>query len=158
MKTGADNSASCCGRRISIAPIWIEVVPMKTGTAGEARTSQSLEIARLQRALAESEASARKKVAELELLYHSLPIALAVFDRDIRFLRVNDEVSKVDGIPAAAHIGLRIREVAPDFANAAEGYLRKVFQTGESISHVELQGGTLQKPDALRKWLCNFYP
>jgi two-component system, cell cycle sensor histidine kinase and response regulator CckA len=131
---------------------------MKTGTAGEVRTSQSLEIARLQRALAESEASARKKVAELELLYHSLPIALAVFDRDMLFLRVNDEVSKVDGIPAAAHIGLRIREVAPDFANAVEGYLRKVFQTGESISHVEMRGGTLHNPGTVRDWLCSFYP
>ena len=131
---------------------------MKTGTAGETGTSQSDKIARLQRALAESEASAWKKVAELELLYRSLPIALAVFDRDMCFLRVSDEVSKVDGIPAAAHVGLLIWDVAPDFANAAEGYLRKVFQTGESISNVEMRGATLRHPDAVRDWLCSYYP
>jgi len=33
-----------------------------------------------------------------------------------------------------------------------------VFQTGEPVSSVELQGGTLHAPDAVRKWLCSFYP
>jgi two-component system, cell cycle sensor histidine kinase and response regulator CckA len=111
-----------------------------------------------QNALAESETRARRQFAELDLLYRSLPVALAVFGRDMRFLRVNDAVSKFDGLPVAAHIGLTVREVAPDFANAAEGYLRKVFQTGGSVSNVELHGGTLQEPAAVRKWLCGFYP
>src|SRR5260370_32455592 len=55
-------------------------------------------------------------------------------------------------------MGLSIREVAPDFANAIEDRLRKVFETGEHVSNVELQGVTLQEPDHLRKWLCSFYP
>jgi PAS domain S-box-containing protein len=80
--------------------------------------------------LADSETRGRQQFAELNLLYRSLPVALAVFGCDMRFLRVNDEVAKFDGLPAAAHIGLTLREVAPDFANAVEGYLRKVFQTG----------------------------
>ena len=109
-------------------------------------------------ALAESEARARQQFAELDLLYRSLPVALAVFGRDMRFLRVNDEISKFDGIPVAAHVGLTIWEVTPDFANAAEGYLRNVFQKGEAVSNIELQGGTLQEPDTMHKWLCNFYP
>ena len=109
-------------------------------------------------ALAESETRARQQFAELDLLYRSLPVALAVFGRDMRFLRVNDEISKFDGIPVAAHVGLTIWEVTPDFANAAEGYLRNVFQKGEAVSNIELQGGTLQEPDTMHKWLCNFYP
>ncbi len=109
-------------------------------------------------ALAESETRSRLQFAELDLLYRSLPVASAVFGRDMRFLRVNDEVSKVDGIPTAAHVGLAVREVAPDFADAIEGHLRRVFQTGEPVSNVELQGGTLHEPDAARKWLCSFYP
>ena len=111
-----------------------------------------------QSALAESETRARQQFAELDLLYRSLPIALAVFDRDMRFLRVNDEISKIDGLPTTSHAGLTVREVAPDFANAVEGCLRKVFQTGESVANVEVKGGTIQKPDAVRKWLCSFYP
>src|SRR5216684_6160573 len=109
-------------------------------------------------ALAESETRARQQFAELDMLYRSLPVALAVFGSDMRFLRVNEEVSKVDGIPTAAHVGLAVREVAPDFADAIEGHLRRVFQTVEPVSNVELQGGTLHEPDAARKWLCSFYP
>ena len=116
------------------------------------------EAKQVQNTLAESETRARQQFAELDLLYRSLPIALAVFDREMRFLRVNDEVAKFDGIPAASHAGLTLREVVPDFANAVEGCLRKVFQTGEPVSNAELRGGTLQKPDAVRKWLCSFYP
>jgi PAS domain S-box-containing protein len=110
-----------------------------------------------QDALAVSEARSRQQSAELDLLYCSLPIALAVFDRNMRFLRVNDQVSRIHGIPAA-HRGLTIREVAPDFANALEDRLRKVFETGEHVLNVELQGRTLQEPDHVRKWLCSFYP
>ncbi len=109
-------------------------------------------------ALAETQNRSLRQFAELDLLYRSLPIALAAFGRDMRFLRVSDEISRVDGIPTAAHVGLAVREVAPDFADAIESYLRNVFRTGEPVSNVELQGGTLHEPDALRKWLCSFYP
>jgi two-component system cell cycle sensor histidine kinase/response regulator CckA len=111
-----------------------------------------------QSALAESEMRARQQFAELDLLYRSLPVALCVFDRDLHLLRVNEETSKMDGIPVASHLGLTLAEAAPDFAPAVEGHLRKVFQTGESTSNVELQGATLQHPDVVRKWLCSFYP
>jgi len=136
--------------RISRLPVALKRAIGEKALRDEAKQTQN--------ALAESETRARRQFAELDLLYRSLPVALAVFGRDMRFLRVNDAVSKFDGLAVAAHIGLTVREVAPDFANAAEGYLRKVFQTGGSVSNVELHGGTLQDPAAVRKWLCGFYP
>jgi two-component system, cell cycle sensor histidine kinase and response regulator CckA len=111
-----------------------------------------------QAALAASETRSRQQFVELDLLYRSLPVALAVFDRNMRFLRVNDEVSRADGLSPSAHIGLTLREVAPDFAKPLESHLQKVFLTGEVVSNVEMQGGTLQKPDALQNWLCSIYP
>src|SRR5467141_442371 len=136
--------------RISRLPVALKRAIGEKALRDEAKQTQN--------ALAESEARARQQFAELDLLYRSLPVALAVFGRDMRFLRVNDEISKFDGIPVAAHVGLTIWEVTPDFANAAEGYLRNVFQKGEAVSNIELQGDTLQEPDTMHKWLCNFYP
>jgi len=109
-------------------------------------------------ALLESESRARLQFTELDQLYRSLPLSLSVFDRQLRFLRVNDAVSKVDGIPVAAHAGLSLREVAPDFAGVIEKYLRKVFQTGEPVANVDMRGGTLHEPGAVRNWLGSFYP
>ena len=105
-----------------------------------------------------SETRDRQQLAELDLLYRSLPLSLAVFDRQLRFLRVSDAVSKADGIPVAAHLGLRLREVAPDFANVIESHLQTVFQTGEPVANVEMRGGTLHEPGVLRSWLGSFYP
>ena len=136
--------------RISRLPVALKRAIGEKALRDEAKQTQN--------ALAESETRARRQFAELDLLYRSLPVALAVFGRDMRFLRVNDEISKFDGISVSAHVGLTVREVTPDFANAAESYLRKVFETGEAVSNIELQGGTLQKPDTMHKWLCNFYP
>ena len=136
--------------RISRLPVALKRAIGEKALRDEAKQTQN--------ALAESETRARQQFAELDLLYRSLPVALAVFGRDMRFLRVNDEISKFDGISVSAHVGLTVREVTPDFANAAESYLRRVFQTGEAVSNIELQGGTLQKPDTMHKWLCNFYP
>jgi two-component system, cell cycle sensor histidine kinase and response regulator CckA len=136
--------------RISRLPVALKRAIGEKALRDEAKQTQN--------ALAESETRARRQFAELDLLYRSLPVALTVFGRDMRFLRVNDEISKFDGISVSAHVGLTVREVTPDFANAAESYLRKVFQTGEAVSNIELQGGTLQKPDTMHKWLCNFYP
>jgi len=113
---------------------------------------------RAQDALAQREALTHQQFAELDLLYRSLPIALAVFDRDMRFLRVNDQLSRVDGVPVAAHTGLTLREVAPDCAKLVEGCLQKVFETGKPILNVEMRGVTLRKPDAVQKWLGSFYP
>ena len=136
--------------RISQLPVALRRAIEENGLRGHPKPAQNYP--------AVSETQDRQQLAELELLYRSLPIALAVFDRDLRFLRVNDEVSKFNGIPAAAHIGLTVREVAPDFANGVEGHLRKIFQTGEPVSHVELQGGAPKTPGAIRTWLCSFYP
>jgi len=136
--------------RISQLPIALRRAVDENVLRGQSRQAQNPP--------ANRETRDRQQLAELDLLYRSLPIALAVFDRDLRFLRVNDAVSKVDGIPTAAHVGLTLREVAPDFANAIEGCLRKVFQTGGPVPNIELAGGTLHEPGVVRKWLCDFYP
>jgi CheY-like chemotaxis protein len=59
---------------------------------------------RAHRALAESETRSGLQFAELDLLYRSLPVALAVFGRDMRFLRVSGYSQDSENIaPATAN-------------------------------------------------------
>ena len=95
---------------------------------------------------------------QLDLLFHSLPLAVCIFDQNLRYLRVNDTVSKVDGIPVEKHPGLTVRDVAPDAADFIENILHAVFRTGEPATNIEWQGATLNQPDVVRKWICSFYP
>ena len=53
-------------------------------------------------------------------LYDSAPIGLAFFSRDYRYLRINDELAAINGVPVEDHIGRTIRDVLSDQAPAVE--------------------------------------
>jgi PAS domain S-box-containing protein len=111
-----------------------------------------------ERALRRSEQLARKQLAELETLYDTAPIGLAMFSRDLRFLRVNDRLAKINDIPAEQHIGRTPRQIVPALANQVEPLLRKVLETGEPVLGVEIEGETPKAPGVLRTWREHFYP
>ena len=116
------------------------------------------ENARAHQALAESETRAREQFAELEQIYRTAPIGLAVYGPDLRYLRVNEQLARFNGLAAERHAGLMTRDVNPDVAKAVEPYLRRVFSRGESILNVEIQGATHSQSGALRTWLASFHP
>src|SRR5271163_4921799 len=53
---------------------------------------------RAHKALAESEARAREQFAELEQIYRTAPIGLAVYGPDLRYLRVNEHLARINGV------------------------------------------------------------
>jgi two-component system cell cycle sensor histidine kinase/response regulator CckA len=116
------------------------------------------ENSRAHQALAESEARAREQFAELEQVYRTAPIGLAVYGPDLRYLRVNEHLARINGLPAEQHVGLMTRDVNPDVSRAVEPYLRRVFSRGESILNVEIQGTTQAQSGAQRTWLASFHP
>lgn len=107
--------------------------------------------------LAASEAESRARAAEIEAIYAAAPIGLCVLDRSLRFVRVNEQLAKINGIPAAAHIGRRVREVVPDLGEMAEATLRRVLE-GEVIRGLEFVGKTLAHPGIERAWRNNWEP
>lgn len=44
-------------------------------------------------------------VATLEALLQHAPVGFAFFDTQLRFIRVNEMLARIDGIPAAEHSG-----------------------------------------------------
>ena len=109
-------------------------------------------------ALKESERRARGQLAELETLYHTAPIGLAMFSRDLRFVRVNERLAKMNGIPAEQHIGRTPRQVVPGLTFEAESLLRQVMETGKPTPCVEVEGETRIAPGVRRTWREQFYP
>jgi len=109
-------------------------------------------------ALAESEARVRQQFAELDVLYRTAPIGLAMFDRECRFLRVNEHLSKLNGIPIDAHIPHKIAEILPLMGPQLESTVAKVFETGEPQLNVEICGKHrgLDEPDTC--WLVSCFP
>jgi two-component system, cell cycle sensor histidine kinase and response regulator CckA len=109
-------------------------------------------------ALADSEARARQQFAELDLLYRTAPVGLAMFDRECRFLRVNEHLGKINGIHPAAHIPHKVAEILPLIGPQVESTVAKVFETGEPQLNVEISGKLhdLKEPGCC--WLMSCFP
>ena len=116
------------------------------------------EVERAREALHEREATARTRLAELEAIYDSAPVGLCVLDRDLRFLRINERLAEINGVPAAAHLGRTVREVVPGIADVAEKELRRVMETGEPALDIEIVGQTAAQPGVTRVWVEQWLP
>ncbi|AFY37922.1 response regulator receiver modulated CheB methylesterase [[Leptolyngbya] sp. PCC 7376] len=94
----------------------------------------------------------------LEFLYRNAPVGLALFDQNLRWLRLNQEVADIDGVSISAHIGKTPREILPAIGDQVEALLTQVIQTGEGLFNVSIHGITPADPHIERDWLANYYP
>lgn len=108
--------------------------------------------------LRESQQHLQRQLAEIESIYQSAPIGLTVLDQELRFVRINQRLADINGLPIEAHLERTVREVLPDLADAAEQLLRPVLETGEPLLNVEIQGETPAQPGIKRTWLEHFLP
>ena len=113
--------------------------------------------ARAQAALQQSEERARQQLSELEAIYRAVPVGLCVFDTSLRYQRINEQLAKMNGIPAAAHVGKSVSEVVPSLYQQANRALRQVLETGQNY-HGEFCGDTAAQPGAMRYWDQSWFP
>jgi PAS domain S-box-containing protein len=123
-----------------------------SGTHYDLSARRASEAARLR-----SEADARQRLSDLETLYRSAPLGLAQFDPSLRFVRVNEALAEMNGVPVEAHLGRSVWDLVPDLREAAEPLLRRVL-AGETVTGVELSGETPKAPGVRRDWVEQFYP
>ena len=95
--------------------------------------------------------------AELEYLYETIPVGLTLLDKDLKYLKINDLLAQINGIPAEEHIGKTLGEVLPELAERLEPIYRRVFDTGEPIHNVEIHGTTPAAPNVERDWIASYY-
>jgi signal transduction histidine kinase/putative methionine-R-sulfoxide reductase with GAF domain len=96
--------------------------------------------------------------ALLDSLYGSAPIGLGFWDRELRYVRVNDALARINNRPAADHVGRPLVEVIPQLAHVIEPIARRVLDTRRAVVALEMTGGTPDDPDAARHWLASYYP
>ncbi|MBT8339714.1 MAG: response regulator [Desulfatitalea sp.] len=108
--------------------------------------------------LRESERQIRTQLAELEQLYAAAPVGLALVDRNLRIVRINEKLAEIDGFSVQAHLGKSIDEVVPELSDRLDPIYQQVLQTGEPVVDIELHGTTAKQPGVERDWLGNYYP
>ncbi|MEW6220775.1 MAG: CheR family methyltransferase [Thermodesulfobacteriota bacterium] len=101
---------------------------------------------------------ARQRLAEIEDLYRSAPVGLGVLDRELRFVRINERLAEMHGIPAPAHIGKRMRDLLPELAEVAGPMLRRILTTGQPQEDIEIVSETPAQPGVKRSFLEQWLP
>ncbi|MER6250135.1 SpoIIE family protein phosphatase [Streptomyces sp. NPDC001584] len=101
----------------------------------------------------------RDSLAALQSLFTQSPIGLATLGTDLRFLRVNDALARMNGVSAAEHLGKRLTEVVPGVnALALEATMQQVLDRGTAVVDVRRTGRTPADPENDRTWSCSYAP
>ena len=111
---------------------------------------------RSQEALRGKSEEAERQRAEIETVYRTAPIGLALFDtKDFRYLRLNDLQADFFGLKPEQVVGRTLTEMAP-----IEG-LKELFDQvlgGEPVINYSLEGTLVTDPDSYRYWTVSYFP
>jgi signal transduction histidine kinase len=115
-------------------------------------TSEKFDHEALQRKTEEAE----RQHAELETIYRTAPIGLALFDtQDYRYLRLNDRQAAFFGLTPEQIVGRTVTEMAP-----IPG-LKELFdqvRDGKPVINYPLEGTLVTDPNEYRYWTVSYFP
>jgi C4-dicarboxylate-specific signal transduction histidine kinase len=142
--------------------VWLpEEIELVTAVA--LRCWESVERSRLLRQLQDEREAllgktteAEQQRAEIETIYRTAPIGLALFDLDgYHYLRLNDRQAAFFGLKPEQILGRRVTEMAP-----IEG-LKELFDQvarGEPVINFPLEGTLVTDPTDYRYWTVSYFP
>jgi PAS domain S-box-containing protein len=120
------------------------------------RTATAVDNALLYRQAQEAFRTAEDSSALLEALLGTAPIGLFFLDAELRYVRVNEALAKMNGVPVEGHLGRRPDEAVPELGRHSVSYLRRVLETGEPETEIELEWDA---PGLGRRYrLGSYYP
>ncbi|MBE7182305.1 MAG: PAS domain-containing protein, partial [Terriglobus roseus] len=87
----------------------------------------------------------------------------AFFDREFRYVRVNQALADTHGVPVSVHMGKRLRDLMPptaslDVAEQKERWIGHVFTSGKAAHDCQITGEMPGRPGEQREWRDTFYP
>jgi PAS domain S-box-containing protein len=102
---------------------------------------------------------AQDSLAVVDAIFGAAPVGLAFMDTNFCYVRVNEALARINGLPGDEHLGRSLRAVlGEELARTIEPYHRHVIETGEPILDLAVEGRTAAEPDEVRNWLVSYYP
>lgn len=144
---------------LSPFPLTVPVVAAQN-EAGELLTSFNAMVSEIEL----RRRSTQETLNLLDTMLRTAPIGFAFYDREYRYVRINDRLAKMHGVPVDKHIGQRLRDILPGASEGmqptvaeSERMLAQVFRTGENVAEHELRG---EMPGEIhgRIWLASYFP
>jgi len=106
----------------------------------------------------EQQRTAQRRRAEIEAIYATAPVGLCFNDANLRYVRVNQQLADINGVPVEQHIGRTVRDLLPELADQLEPIYQQVIDSAEPMINLEVSGMNSAQPGVLRTWLSSYYP
>ena len=122
------------------------------------RVAIALDNARLYAEAQQALSQTSESFALIDSLLEASPLGICFLDREMRFIRINQVLAELNGLPAAQHLGADFRELFPESAVEFAPIIKQVLETGQPVLNVEISGESKGKPGYFGHWLANYYP
>jgi PAS domain S-box-containing protein len=123
------------------------------------RAAISVDNARLFRDAEGSRQQAQESLAVVDAVFAAAPVGLAFMDTNYRYVRVNEALAAMNGVPVEQHFGRTLRDVlGEELAAEIEPLHRQVLETGEPVLDLDIARALPSTPDETRNWLVSYYP
>jgi PAS domain S-box-containing protein len=108
--------------------------------------------------LVTAERTARESEAELNAYFDASPVGMVVVDRQLRYLKANQQIVEMTRVPTDVRIGKSVRELLPELVDVLEPLYQQVFATGQPILKFDLSRESPDSPGELRSYQLSFFP
>jgi len=98
----------------------------------------------------------RQRSQEIETLYRTAPVGMAMIDRNRRFLRVNQHFADLAGHSVDALMGRTLSDMLPTLADRIQGAIGEAFDKAKEIANIE--AAVRINGEAARDFLIDVYP
>ena len=122
------------------------------------RVAIALDNARLYAEAQQALSQTSESFALIDSLLEASPLGICFLDREMRFIRINQVLAELNGLPAEQHLGEDFRELFPESAVQFAPIIKQVLETGQPVLNVEISGESQGKPGYFGHWLANYYP
>ena len=95
----------------------------------------------VRRHLLDLAARERESRAVLDTVLRTAPVGFALFDRELRYLRVSEVLASWSGRTPDEHVGRRVDELFPGLGEQVEPAMRHVLETGQAVLDLEATHG-----------------
>ena len=106
----------------------------------------------------EHEQAQAKALRHLESMLTSAPFGFVFLDRDLWFVRINNQLAEMNGMSVAAHLGKTVAEIAPTLEATLREVTARIVATGQPVLDHECTGETAREPGVTRTWNESWYP
>ncbi len=113
----------------------------------------------LRKTLSLTQSLTNQELASLfTLMVEQAPVGFAFFDTEFRYRFINEKLAEINGVPAEAHIGRMVLQVAPSIHDQAFAVFESVKRTSKPVIDRLLIGETPATAGKHHYWKESWYP